>query len=125
MMRTTHEQTPPLQTSAPHQQKDDWPPQYDFTCNKQVPNTSNLSWNRVSNVEPFSPESDTLPVGHRDRWIWAFKIPGSHPGGPGSIPGVRSFLCPSNRLGCPNGIRHRGMGRRSVHENAGLFYPMG
>ncbi|GBM25561.1 hypothetical protein AVEN_272555-1 [Araneus ventricosus] len=33
MMRTTPELAPLLQTSAPHQRENSWPPKYDLTCN--------------------------------------------------------------------------------------------
>ncbi|GBL75073.1 hypothetical protein AVEN_243851-1 [Araneus ventricosus] len=35
---------------------------YGLTCNR--PQRGNLQWNRVSRLEPSSPEAKTLPVGH-------------------------------------------------------------
>ncbi|GBO14028.1 hypothetical protein AVEN_22728-1 [Araneus ventricosus] len=59
MTRTTPELASPLQTSAPHQWKDVWPPAYDLTRNRPT-NTAELQWNRVSNMEPFGPEAEAL-----------------------------------------------------------------
>ncbi|GBL90968.1 hypothetical protein AVEN_184370-1 [Araneus ventricosus] len=36
---------------------------FGLACNG--PNTTNLQWNQVSNLEPFGSEADTLPLGHR------------------------------------------------------------
>ncbi|GBM34019.1 hypothetical protein AVEN_166450-1 [Araneus ventricosus] len=53
MTRTTPELAPPLQTSAPHQQEDVWLHTYDV---QQVHYTTDLYWNRVSNMEPPAPK---------------------------------------------------------------------
>ncbi|GBM34840.1 hypothetical protein AVEN_208042-1 [Araneus ventricosus] len=63
MTRTTPELAPALQTSAPHQREDVCPSTQDLACNR--PPTTDLQWNRVSNLEPSGPEVETLPLGHR------------------------------------------------------------
>ncbi|GBN47890.1 hypothetical protein AVEN_223315-1 [Araneus ventricosus] len=50
----------PLQASTPHQRKDIWP-----LCGVQlVPYMADLLKNQVSSLEPSSPETETLPLGH-------------------------------------------------------------
>ncbi|GBM92909.1 hypothetical protein AVEN_236722-1 [Araneus ventricosus] len=56
MKRTTPELGPPLQTSVPHQQEGVWPMTSDLTCTRPT-YTADLKWNRVSNLETFSPEA--------------------------------------------------------------------
>ncbi|GBM47242.1 hypothetical protein AVEN_133537-1 [Araneus ventricosus] len=64
LMRMTPELAPPLQTSAPHQREDVWPPYVGFNV-QQAPYTTALQWNRVWNLDPSGTEADTLPLGHR------------------------------------------------------------
>ncbi|GBM22983.1 hypothetical protein AVEN_172331-1 [Araneus ventricosus] len=65
MTRTTPELASPLQTSPPHQREDVRSPTYDLACNRSTYKTD-LRWNRVSNLEPSSPEAETLSLDHRD-----------------------------------------------------------
>ncbi|GBL78778.1 hypothetical protein AVEN_65318-1 [Araneus ventricosus] len=55
MTKSTHELTPLLQTSTAHQQEDIWPPTYDdlapYDLAPYVNDTTDLQWNRVSNLE--------------------------------------------------------------------------
>ncbi|GBO43083.1 hypothetical protein AVEN_211791-1 [Araneus ventricosus] len=66
MTRTAPELAPPFQTSAPHQRED-----YVWFNVQQAQYMTLLQWNRVSNLEPTGPKSDTLPLGNRGlppRW---------------------------------------------------------
>ncbi|GBN00455.1 hypothetical protein AVEN_203538-1 [Araneus ventricosus] len=65
MTRTTPELGLPLQTFAPHQHQDVWPPTYDLTRNRPT-NTADLQWNRVPSLGPSVPGAETLPLSHRD-----------------------------------------------------------
>ncbi|GBN01498.1 hypothetical protein AVEN_20697-1 [Araneus ventricosus] len=56
MKRTTPELAPPLQTSAPHQREDVWPPTYDLTC--PIRDRSSVEF------QLSDPEVKTLPLGH-------------------------------------------------------------
>ncbi|GBL79016.1 hypothetical protein AVEN_48972-1 [Araneus ventricosus] len=47
-----------------HQREDDWFPTYDLTCNRPR-YAADVQWNRVSNLEPFGPDAETLPLGLR------------------------------------------------------------
>ncbi|GBM24716.1 hypothetical protein AVEN_254935-1 [Araneus ventricosus] len=47
-----------------HQREDDWFPTYDLTCNRPRC-AADLQWNRISNLEPSSPDAETLPLGLR------------------------------------------------------------
>ncbi|GBN75345.1 hypothetical protein AVEN_44017-1 [Araneus ventricosus] len=58
MMRTTPDLAPPLETSAPCQQKDIWPPSYDLACNR--PNTRWV----FSGIGFRTWKAETLPLGH-------------------------------------------------------------
>ncbi|GBN82234.1 hypothetical protein AVEN_7672-1, partial [Araneus ventricosus] len=64
-LRSNDKKTPelalPLQTCAPHQRENLWPPKSDLTCNMPI-YKANLPWNRVSNLGPSG--SETLPLGH-------------------------------------------------------------
>ncbi|GBM77312.1 hypothetical protein AVEN_91415-1 [Araneus ventricosus] len=52
------------QTSTPHQREDIWPPTSNLMCSR-LAYTMSRQWNWVSNLEPSSPEVETLPLGHR------------------------------------------------------------
>ncbi|GBL80522.1 hypothetical protein AVEN_225221-1 [Araneus ventricosus] len=58
----TPEPAYPLQTFAPHNRKDSRPSTSDLACTRPI-YTIDLCWNRVSNLEPFDPEVETLPQG--------------------------------------------------------------
>ncbi|GBM64818.1 hypothetical protein AVEN_178550-1 [Araneus ventricosus] len=61
MTRTQPELAPaPLRTSAPHLREDVCLPTYDLPCNGPA-YAADLQWNRVSSLEPSSPEGE----GHR------------------------------------------------------------
>ncbi|GBL72677.1 hypothetical protein AVEN_127924-1 [Araneus ventricosus] len=75
MASMTSDLTTPLQTSAPHQWKDVWLTPSDFTCNTPT-FLADLLWNRVSNLEPSNPETETLPCVYfssskRPQWPFA------------------------------------------------------
>ncbi|GBM46855.1 hypothetical protein AVEN_216569-1 [Araneus ventricosus] len=36
---------------------------YDLTCNRPI-YREDIQWNRVTNMEPSSPEAESLPLGH-------------------------------------------------------------
>ncbi|GBL97102.1 hypothetical protein AVEN_254138-1 [Araneus ventricosus] len=58
MTRTPPGLAPPLQTSAPHQREDVWPPTYDLTCNR--PNTRRI-FSGIGNLRPQSRDLITRP----------------------------------------------------------------
>ncbi|GBN78905.1 hypothetical protein AVEN_31800-1 [Araneus ventricosus] len=67
MTKTTPGVAP--QAYAPHQREDVWPPPSDLTGRRSqwakiAQYTTDLQWNRVSNLQPSGPEVKTLPLGH-------------------------------------------------------------
>ncbi|GBM71115.1 hypothetical protein AVEN_43821-1 [Araneus ventricosus] len=59
MTRTASDLVPPFETSTPHQRGDVLPPTFDLTALY----TADIQLNRVSNLQPFDPEVETLPLG--------------------------------------------------------------
>ncbi|GBM03557.1 hypothetical protein AVEN_95440-1 [Araneus ventricosus] len=56
----------PLQSVAPHLRKDFGPTTSNLMCTRTT-RTTDLLWNRVSNLQPSGPEVKTLPIGHGSR----------------------------------------------------------
>ncbi|GBM15525.1 hypothetical protein AVEN_8912-1 [Araneus ventricosus] len=63
MTRTTRDLAHPLQASLPHRREDVSPTSSDFASTRPI-YMAYLEWNRVSNFESFSPEAETLKLGH-------------------------------------------------------------
>ncbi|GBM86812.1 hypothetical protein AVEN_169407-1 [Araneus ventricosus] len=64
MTRTTPELAPPI-SKLPRQPNGRTFGHYVWFSVQQAPYTADLQCNQVSNVEPFGPKADALPVGHR------------------------------------------------------------